>query len=200
LNESTGEINGIRQQGHSRRESRSRSGTRYLPSGDAVANIRLATTDRFKDKTSGEMKELTNGIRVSFFGRLARDRHEYLKKGSSVYIEGPDPYAQVHRSSRRGKVCDRDPSRNRCRCWVDAAVAGAGGGGDEGYSRAPAERSSGGGASRAAQRRAGVPAGGKRGWCKPSSAPAAVAASTKWTTISVLGAGAAAVLVDCDAA
>jgi len=62
--------------------------TRYLPSGDAVSNIRLATTDRFKDKTSGEMKELTEWHRVSFFGRLAEIVSEYLKKGSSVYIEG----------------------------------------------------------------------------------------------------------------
>lgn len=62
--------------------------TRYLPSGDAVANIRLATTDRLKDKTSGEMKELTEWHRVSFFGRLAEIVSEYLKKGSSVYIEG----------------------------------------------------------------------------------------------------------------
>ena len=62
--------------------------TRYLPSGDAVSNIRLATTDRFKDKTSGEMKELTEWHRVSFFGRLAEIVNEYLKKGSSVYIEG----------------------------------------------------------------------------------------------------------------
>jgi single-strand DNA-binding protein len=61
---------------------------RYLPSGDAVANIRLATTDRYKDKSSGETKELTEWHRVSFFGRLAEIVNEYLKKGSSVYIEG----------------------------------------------------------------------------------------------------------------
>jgi single-strand DNA-binding protein len=61
---------------------------RYLPSGDAVANIRLATTDRYKDKQSGEMKEATEWHRVSFFGRLAEIVNEYLKKGSSVYIEG----------------------------------------------------------------------------------------------------------------
>ncbi|TGP40227.1 single-stranded DNA-binding protein [bacterium M00.F.Ca.ET.228.01.1.1] len=61
---------------------------RYLPSGDAVANIRLATTDRYKDKASGEMKEATEWHRVSFFGRLAEIVSEYLKKGSSVYIEG----------------------------------------------------------------------------------------------------------------
>jgi single-strand DNA-binding protein len=62
--------------------------TRYLPSGDAVSNIRLATTDRYKDKTSGEMKELTEWHRVSFFGRLAEVVNEYLKKGSSIYVEG----------------------------------------------------------------------------------------------------------------
>jgi single-strand DNA-binding protein len=61
---------------------------RYLPSGDAVANIRLATTDRYKDKASGEFKEITEWHRVSFFGRLAEIVNEYLKKGSSVYIEG----------------------------------------------------------------------------------------------------------------
>lgn len=61
---------------------------RYLPSGDAVANIRLATTDRYKDKASGEMKEATEWHRVSFFGRLAEIVSEYLKKGSTVYIEG----------------------------------------------------------------------------------------------------------------
>src|ERR1700754_1973068 len=61
---------------------------RYLPSGDAVANIRLATTDRYKDKASGDMKEMTEWHRVSFFGRLAEIVSEYLKKGSSVYVEG----------------------------------------------------------------------------------------------------------------
>lgn len=61
---------------------------RYLPSGDAVANIRLATTDRYKDKASGEMKETTEWHRVSFFGRLAEIVSEYLKKGSTVYVEG----------------------------------------------------------------------------------------------------------------
>ncbi|MFT0173363.1 single-stranded DNA-binding protein [Paraburkholderia mimosarum] len=61
---------------------------RYLPSGDAVANIRLATTDRYKDKASGEFKDATEWHRVSFFGRLAEIVSEHLKKGSSVYIEG----------------------------------------------------------------------------------------------------------------
>jgi single-strand DNA-binding protein len=62
--------------------------TRYLPSGDAVTNIRLATTDRYKDKQSGEMKEITEWHRVGFFGKLAEVAGQYLKKGSPVYIEG----------------------------------------------------------------------------------------------------------------
>jgi single-strand DNA-binding protein len=140
--------------------------TRYLPSGDAVANIRLATTDRYKDKSSGEMKELTEWHRVSFFGRLAEIVNEYLKKGSSVYIEG----------------------RIRTRKWTDQAgqerysteiVAdqmqmlggrgGSGAGDDSGYSRsAPAERSGGGGGGRAPA--AGRPASG--GGSSRPSAPA----------------------------
>jgi single-strand DNA-binding protein len=62
--------------------------TRYTPGGDAVTNIRVATTDKWKDKTSGEMKEATEWHRISFFGRLAEVAGEYLKKGSQVYIEG----------------------------------------------------------------------------------------------------------------
>ncbi len=61
---------------------------RYLPSGDAVASIRLATTDRYRDKQSGETKEITEWHRVSFFGRLAEVVKEYTRKGSQVYIEG----------------------------------------------------------------------------------------------------------------
>lgn len=62
--------------------------SRYLPSGDAVANIRLATTERYKDKKTGEMTDATEWHRVNFFGRLAEIAIEYLKKGSQVYIEG----------------------------------------------------------------------------------------------------------------
>jgi len=62
--------------------------TRYLPSGEAVTNIRVATSERWKDKTSGEMKEATEWHRISFFGRLAEVAGEYLKKGSQVYVEG----------------------------------------------------------------------------------------------------------------
>jgi single-strand DNA-binding protein len=61
---------------------------RSFPSGDRVANVTIATTDRWKDKTSGEMKEATEWHRVVFNGRLAEIAGEYLRKGSQVYIEG----------------------------------------------------------------------------------------------------------------
>jgi single-strand DNA-binding protein len=62
--------------------------TRYLPSGDAVTNIRMATTFRWKDKQSGENKEETEWHRIAFRGRLAEIAGEYLKKGSPCYVEG----------------------------------------------------------------------------------------------------------------
>ncbi|MFO7188197.1 MAG: single-stranded DNA-binding protein [Pseudomonadota bacterium] len=62
--------------------------TRYMPSGDAITSIRLATTERWRDKQTGELKEQTEWHRVSFFGRLAEVAGQYLKKGSPVYIEG----------------------------------------------------------------------------------------------------------------
>jgi single-strand DNA-binding protein len=62
--------------------------TKYTPGGDAITNIRVATTDKWKDKASGEMKEATEWHRISFFGRLAEVAGEYLKKGSQIYVEG----------------------------------------------------------------------------------------------------------------
>ena len=60
---------------------------RYLPSGDAVANFCIATTEKWKDK-NGEMQEQTEWHRISFFGRQAEIAGEYLRKGSQVYVEG----------------------------------------------------------------------------------------------------------------
>ncbi|MFM6921336.1 MAG: single-stranded DNA-binding protein [Polynucleobacter victoriensis] len=62
--------------------------TRRLPSGDAVTNISIATTDRYRDKQSGEMRENTEWHRVAFFGKVAEVAEKYLKKGSQVYVEG----------------------------------------------------------------------------------------------------------------
>jgi single-strand DNA-binding protein len=61
---------------------------RYMPSGEAVTNITIATTDTWKDKNSGEKKEATEWHRVVFFRKLAEIAGQYLKKGSQVYIEG----------------------------------------------------------------------------------------------------------------
>lgn len=60
---------------------------RYLPSGDAVANITIATSSKFKNK-GGELVEETEWHRVTFFGKLAEIAGQYLKKGRSVYVEG----------------------------------------------------------------------------------------------------------------
>ena len=72
---------------------------KYMPSGDAMANITIATTDTWKDKATGEKKEQTEWHRVSFFGKLAEIVGQYLKKGSQVYIEG---------SIRTRKYTDKD--------------------------------------------------------------------------------------------
>jgi single-strand DNA-binding protein len=72
---------------------------RTFPSGDRVANVTIATTDRWKDKQTGEMKEATEWHRVMFTGRLAEIAGEYLRKGSQVYVEG---------SLRTRKYTDKD--------------------------------------------------------------------------------------------
>lgn len=61
---------------------------RYTSSGSAVANISIATTERWKDKQSGEMKDMTEWHRVVLFTRLAEVAGEYLKRGSKVFVEG----------------------------------------------------------------------------------------------------------------
>lgn len=61
---------------------------RYLTSGDAVVNISLATTEKWKDKSTGESKEATEWHRVNFFGRLAEIAGEYVQKGTLLYVEG----------------------------------------------------------------------------------------------------------------
>ena len=58
---------------------------RYMPSGDAIANLRIATTDKYKDR-GGEMQEVTEWHSVAFFGKTAEVCGQYLKKGSQVYV------------------------------------------------------------------------------------------------------------------
>ncbi|MDP3137660.1 MAG: single-stranded DNA-binding protein, partial [Burkholderiaceae bacterium] len=72
---------------------------RYLPSGQAVANVSIATSSKRKDKNSGEMVEDTQWHRVTFYDRLAEIAGEYVKKGRPIYVEGRLQY---------GKYTDKD--------------------------------------------------------------------------------------------
>ncbi|KQR79455.1 single-stranded DNA-binding protein [Burkholderia sp. Leaf177] len=147
--------------------------TRYLPSGDAVANVRLATTDRFKDKASGDMKEMTEWHRVTFFGRLAEIVNEYLKKGSSIYVEGRIRTRKYTDQAGVEKYATEIVAEQMQMLGGRGGAGGGGGGGDEGgySSRAPAERS-GGGASRGGASGGRPAAGGSGGGASRPSAPA----------------------------
>ncbi|PQV45919.1 single-stranded DNA-binding protein [Paraburkholderia sp. BL21I4N1] len=137
---------------------------RYLPSGDAVANIRLATTDRYKDKASGEMKEATEWHRVSFFGRLAEIVSEYLKKGSSVYLEGRIRTRKWQAQDGTDRYSTEIVAEQM---QMLGGRGGSMGGGDEGgggYSRGePSERSGGGGGGGRAVSGGGASRGGSGG-------------------------------------
>ena len=61
---------------------------RFAPSGDAICNIRVATSEAWKDRQTGERKEATEWHRINFYGKLAEIAGQYLRKGSQVYIEG----------------------------------------------------------------------------------------------------------------
>jgi single-strand DNA-binding protein len=145
---------------------------RYLPSGDAIANIRLATTDRYKDKASGEMKEATEWHRVAFFGRLAEIVNEYLKKGSAVYIEGRLRTRKWQGQDGQDRYSTEIVADQMQMLGGRGGAGGGAGMGDDGggYSREPAaERSSGRPAGGA---RAGGGGGGAAGGSSRPSAPA----------------------------
>ena len=73
--------------------------TRYAASGEAICNFSIACTESWKDKQTGEKKEMTEWVRISAFGKLAEICGQYLKKGSQVYVEG---------SMRTRKWTDKD--------------------------------------------------------------------------------------------
>src|SRR6201990_1493309 len=114
--------------------------TRAMPSGSTVANLRIATSESWRDKTSGEQQERTEWHRVALFGKLAEIASEYLRKGSQVYIEG---------SLRTRKWQDKQGNErysteivgNEMQMLGGRGGAGGGGGGGEGYG----SRSGGGG-------------------------------------------------------
>lgn len=108
---------------------------RYLPSGQAVANVSIATSSRRKDRNSGETVEDTQWHRVTFYDRLAEIAGEYLKKGRPVYVEGRLKY---------GKYTDKDGAEKNTVDIIATEMQllggreGMGGGDDEGG--APARR------------------------------------------------------------
>lgn len=103
--------------------------TRYTANGGAITNIRLATSEQWRDKQSGENQERTEWHRVVLFGKLGEIAGEYLKKGRQVYIEG---------SLRTNKYTDKDGVERYSTDIVAnemQMLGGQGGGGDGGYSR-----------------------------------------------------------------
>lgn len=129
---------------------------RYIPNGDAVANVTLATSESWKDKTTGEQQERTEWHNVVFYKRLAEVVGEYLKKGSQVYVEG---------SIRTRKWQDKETGKDRYTTEIIAnemQMLGSKGGGSAPY----AEKASGGGkgapqAAKGAQEEAEHAPGGK---------------------------------------
>jgi len=129
--------------------------TRYMPSGSAVTNLTLATSESWKDKQTGENQERTEWHKVAMFGKLAEIAAEYLRKGSQVYIEG---------KLRTRKWQDKE-GKDR---WTTEIVAdemnmlGGKSGGASAGERAPAGAAAGGGSSgggRAAVNDSGGPPG-----------------------------------------
>jgi single-strand DNA-binding protein len=118
---------------------------RYLPSGQAVANVSIATTTRRKDKTSGENTEITEWHRVTFFDRLAEIAGEYLKKGNPVYIEGRLKYGKfTNKDGVEQNTCDIVAQEMQLlggRQGTGAPSGGDEGGGGGSYARAPAPAS-----------------------------------------------------------
>jgi single-strand DNA-binding protein len=114
--------------------------TRYLPSGDAVTNFSIATTEKWKSK-SGEQQEHTEWHRISMFGKVAEIAGEYLKKGSPVYVEG---------RIRTRKWQDKESGQDKYSTEIVAdrmqllGSRGSGSGGAEPMAREPATAAAGG--------------------------------------------------------
>ena len=123
--------------------------TRAMPSGMQVANLRLATTESWKDKSSGEQQERTEWHSVALFGRLGEIAAEYLRKGSQVYIEGRLRTRKWQDKEGRDRYTTEIVGSEMQMLGGRGGAGGGGGGG--GYSEAPsrgepAEAAMGGGA------------------------------------------------------
>ena len=115
---------------------------RYTASGEAICNFSIACTESWKDKQTGEKKEMTEWVRISFFGKLAEIAGQYLKKGSQVYVEGSlrtrkwtDKDGQERYTTEiRGEEMKMLGSRQG-----QGAPASSGGGGGGGYDNEPTD-------------------------------------------------------------
>ena len=111
---------------------------RYLPSGQAVANLSIATTSRRKDRTSGETVEDTQWHRVTFYDRLAEIAGEYVKKGRPIYVEGRLKYGKyTDQSGVEKNTVDIIATEMQLLGGREGGGAPSGGGDDGGYDNAP---------------------------------------------------------------
>ena len=111
---------------------------RYLPSGQAVANVSIATTSRRKDRTSGETVEDTQWHRVTFYDRLAEIAGEYVKKGRPIYVEGRLKYGKyTDQSGVEKNTVDIIATEMQLLGGREGGGAPSGGGDDGGYDNAP---------------------------------------------------------------
>lgn len=135
--------------------------TRYMPSGGAVTNVTIATSDSWKDKNTGQAQERTEWHKVVFFNKLAEIAGQYLKKGSKVYIEGSLRTRQYEKDGQKHYTTEIVADQMQ---MLDSRGGGGGGGGmgdddhgfDQGFDRPAA---------------APAPAAAQR--AKPASQPAA---------------------------
>ncbi|GAA4032276.1 single-stranded DNA-binding protein [Actimicrobium antarcticum] len=113
--------------------------TRYMTNGEAVTNIAVATTESWKDKNTGEKKELTEWHRITFYRKLAEIAAQYLKKGSQVYIEGK---LQTRKWTDKENVerFTTEIIADTMQMLGSRQGMGGGGGMDEEYGSAPAPR------------------------------------------------------------
>jgi single-strand DNA-binding protein len=126
---------------------------RYMPNGDAVANVTVATSETWRDKQSGEKKETTEWHRIVFFRKLAEIASQYLKKGSQVYIEGKittrkwqdkdgqERYTSEIVANEMTMLGGRSDSSGGGGGGNYGGGGGASGGGYDDYNQAPAQRS-----------------------------------------------------------
>jgi len=133
---------------------------KYMPNGGAVTNVTIATSESWKDKSTGEQKEKTEWHRVVFFQRLAEIVGEYLKKGSKVYIEGKLQTRKWQDQSGNDRYTTEIVANEMQ--MLDSRGGGGGDGGNfnQSSSQSPSQSS---GAAPQQQQPAAAPAGGGMG-------------------------------------